>query len=248
MFLIQWVFLGDLRSAIIVGVNIPFALFFAIMLLVLHGESANLLSVGAVDFGIIVDSAVILVENIFRNSQRNSEERQGLLQRLTDGFFGPDPTLTLHSAPSHAWTDRLRLILISALQVDKAIFFSALITVAGFVPLFTMEGVEGQIFGPMARTYGYALAGALISTFTITPVLASFFLPEHVNESETIVVRLLHRLYNPALRFALAHRATIVGLMGVSFLPCRRSSGRVWEASFCRTWKKGIFGFAPRCP
>ena len=177
VFLIQWIFLGDLRSAIIVGVNIPFALFFAIILLVLQGESANLLSVGAVDFGIIVDSAVILVENIFRNFQRRAEDRQALLRRLADGFLGPDPTKTPHSAPSDGWTDRLRLILISALQVDKAIFFSALITVAGFVPLFTMQGVEGQIFGPMARTYGYALAGALIATFTVTPVLASFFLP-----------------------------------------------------------------------
>ena len=79
------------------------------------------------------------------------------------------------------------------MQVDKAVLFSALITVAGFVPLFTMQGVEGQIFGPMARTYGYALAGALIATFTITPVIASYLLPGHVKEVETIVVRTLHR-------------------------------------------------------
>ena len=100
--------------------------------------------------------------------------------------------------------------MISALQVDKAVFFSALITVAAFVPLFTMQGVEGAIFGPMARTYAYALAGALIATFTITPVIASLLLPERVKEAETIVVRALHRLYNPALRFALARRAFMV--------------------------------------
>ncbi|MGP8239530.1 MAG: efflux RND transporter permease subunit [Limisphaerales bacterium] len=217
VFLIQWIFLGNLRSAIIVGANIPFALFFAIMILLLRGESANLLSVGAVDLGIIVDFAVILVENVFRNLQRSTEEREGLLQRLAEGFYGPDPSQSLHSSPSHVWTDRLRMILISALQVDKAVFFSALITVAGFVPLFTMEGVEGQIFGPMARTYGYALAGALISTFTVTPVLASFFLPDHVAETETIVVRLLHRIYNPTLRFALAHRVLVV-MAGLVFL------------------------------
>jgi cobalt-zinc-cadmium resistance protein CzcA len=217
VFLIQWVFLGDLRSAIIVGVNIPFALFFAIMLLLAQGESANLLSVGAVDFGIIVDSAVILVENIFRNLQSPREVSHGLLRRLGDGFYGPDPTGRLHSSPSRRWTDRLRLILISALQVDKAVFFSALITVAGFVPLFTMQGVEGQIFGPMARTYGFALAGALIATFTVTPVLASFLLPQHAKEAETIVVRLLHRVYNPALRLALTHRGLTVGL-GVVFI------------------------------
>src|SRR6516225_5310457 len=218
VFLIQWIFLGNLRSAIIVGLNIPFALFFSIILLVIFGESANLLSLGAVDFGIIVDSAVILVENIFRNFQADPEERQGLLQHLTQGLWGTDPTrLPGHSTTAHGWTDRLRLILISAIQVDKAVLFSAMITVAAFVPLFTMQGVEGQIFGPMARTYGYALAGALIATFTITPVLASMLLPEHVKEAETIVVRLLHRAYNPALRFALAKRTIAVGI-GIVFV------------------------------
>src|SRR6202043_3859503 len=83
VFVIQWIFLGDLRSAIIVGVNIPFALFFAIILLVLQGEDANLLSVGAVDFGIIVDSAGILVENVFRNCQGSAEATQMLLHHLS---------------------------------------------------------------------------------------------------------------------------------------------------------------------
>jgi heavy metal efflux system protein len=214
VFLIQWVFLGDLRSAVIVGLNIPFALFFATILLVMMGESANLLSVGAVDFGIIVDSAVILVENIFKNFQRSPEERQVMLHRLAHGHWGADPT-TGQDAEAGAvfqWTDRLRMILISALQVDKAVLFSALITVAGFVPLFTMQGVEGQIFGPMARTYGYALAGALIATFTITPVIASMLIPQQVNETETIIVRILHRLYTPALHFTLRHRLLSVGL------------------------------------
>jgi cobalt-zinc-cadmium resistance protein CzcA len=217
VFLIQWIFLGNLRSAIIVGASIPFALFFAIILLVLQNESANLLSIGAVDFGIIVDSAVILVENIFRNFQMHAEERQSLLRHLNDGFFGEDPTKTMHASASHGWTDRLRMILISAIQVDKAIFFSTLITVAAFVPLFTMQGVEGQIFGPMARTYGYALAGALIAAFTVTPVLASFLLPEQLKETETIAVRVLHRIYDPTLRFALAHRGLMVSI-GVAFL------------------------------
>jgi cobalt-zinc-cadmium resistance protein CzcA len=219
VFLIQWLFLGDLRSAIVVGVNIPFALFFAIILLVLNHESANLLSIGAVDFGIIVDSAVILMENIFRNFQRPKEESQSLLARLTDGFYGPDPTMSLHTSPSvgQTWTDRLRLILVSALQVDKAVFFSVLITVAAFVPLFTMQGVEGQIFGPMARTYGFALAGALIATFTVTPALTHFLLPEHLQETETIVVRLLHKVYDPTLRFSLGNRGLMVGI-GIVFL------------------------------
>jgi len=214
VFLIQWIFLGNLRSAVIVGLNIPFALFFATILLVVMGESANLLSVGAVDFGIIVDSAVILVENIFRNFQRSHIERESLLDRLAKGAWGPDPTTVAEVEAGHAfhWTHRLRLILISALQVDKAVLFSALITVAGFVPLFTMQGVEGQIFGPMARTYGYALAGALIATFTITPVIASFLIPARVHEAETIIVRALHYLYTPALRFSLKYRFLVVGI------------------------------------
>jgi heavy metal efflux system protein len=213
VFLIQWIFLGNLRSAIIVGLNIPFALFFATILLVARGESANLLSVGAVDFGIIVDSAVILTENIYRNLQRDPAERNSLLERLSSGFWGPDPTRAEESpGEAHTWTDRLRLIFISAMQVDNAVLFSAMITVAGFVPLFTMQGVEGQIFGPMARTYGYALAGALIATFTITPPLASVLLPQHLEETETIIVRLFHRIYNPTLRFALTHRVLVVAI------------------------------------
>ena len=247
VFLIQWIFLGDLRSAIIVGLNIPFALCFAIILLVLQGESANLLSVGAVDFGIIVDSAVIVVENIFRNFQRSAEERHNLLHRLADGFFGPDPTKTLASSRGPGWTDRLRLILISAIQVDKAVLFSALITVAGFVPLFTMEGVEGQIFGPMARTYGYALAGALIATFTITPVIASMLLPAHVKETETIVVRLLHRLYNPALRFALNRRPLTVGI-GIAFLAVSAFLGLRLGSEFLPHLEEGNFWIRASMP
>jgi heavy metal efflux system protein len=212
VFLIQWIFLGNLRSAIIVGINIPFALLFAIIALVVRGESANLLSLGAVDFGIIVESAVILVENVFRNFQAPAAQRQALLERLARGEWGPDPSSTpYHATPVRGWTDRLRLILVSAVQVDRAVFFAALIVVAAFVPLFTMQGVEGAIFGPMARTYGYALAGALIATFTVTPTLASLLLPEHVAETETLIVRALHRLYDPVLRFVLERRLVFIG-------------------------------------
>jgi cobalt-zinc-cadmium resistance protein CzcA len=241
VFAVQWIFLGNLRSAVTVGLNIPFALFFAIIILVLRGESANLLSLGAVDFGIIIESAVILVENVFRNLQAPPEEQQSLLRRLSEGQWGTDPTRPPHAAPVHGWTDRLRLILLSAIQVDKAVFFAALIIVAAFVPLFTMQGVEGAIFGPMARTYAYALAGALIATFTVTPVLASFLLPDRLQESETAIVRGLHQLYNPALRFALAHRgvmvaagvafltvaALLIGRLGSEFLPALEE-GNLW--------------------
>jgi heavy metal efflux system protein len=229
IFAIQWLFLGDLRSAIIVGANIPFALFFSIIILVLRGEDANLLSVGAVDFGIIVDAAVILVENIYRNLQTRHEERERLLYDLAENRWGDDPTGAGVPSTSPIWTDRLRLILISGLQVDRAVLFSTAIIVAAFIPLFTMQGVEGQIFGPMARTYAYALVGALLATFTVTPCLASLLLPEHVNEVETILVRSLRSLYSPVLRWSLDNRqiTVAVGLVfiGISgFLASRLGS------------------------
>jgi heavy metal efflux system protein len=240
VFLIQWIFLGNLRSAIIVGINIPFALFFSIIILVLRGEDANLLSIGAVDFGIIVDSAVILVENIFRNFQGSAADRQRIIRELAEGRYGEDPTRG-EPGSNYVWTDRLRIIFASALQVDKAVFFSTAVTVAAFVPLFTMQGVEGQIFNPMARTYGYALFGALLATFTITPVLSSILLPEHIEETETIVVRTLRRIYSPLLRWSLAHRATMVVIalawlalfallmtrLGTEFLPALEE-GNLW--------------------
>ncbi len=212
VFLIQWIFLGDLRSAVIVSANIPVALFFSIMILVILGDSANLLSVGAVDFGIIVDSAVILVENVFRNLQKSPIDQRELIdeQLHAKGIS--------HLSVDHPkWSDRLSLILISAMQVDRAVLFSSAITVAAFIPLFTMQGVEGQIFNPMARTYAYALTGALLATFTLTPVLSSLLLPRHVEETETFFVRGIRKVYSPVLRWALERRKTTVAL-GAAFL------------------------------
>jgi cobalt-zinc-cadmium resistance protein CzcA len=218
VFLIQWIFLGDLRSALIVGVNIPFALFFAVVVMVTRGEDANLLSVGAVDFGIIIDSAVILVENIFRNFQSSADSRNQLLQHLAEGLWGPDPSSSTSGRGSaRMWNERLRLIFVSSLQVDRAVFFTATITITAFLPLFTMSGVEGQIFGPMARTYAYALVGALLATFTVTPVLASIVLPRHIEEIETRFVRAIRHVYTPVLRWSLGNVSVPITL-GVVFL------------------------------
>src|SRR5579872_327891 len=155
IFLVQWLFLGDLRSAVIVATTIPFALFFAILIMTLRGESANLLSVGAIDFGLIVDATVIMMENIYRH------------------LAGPDGRRSAHHSagdmrrPVFGLTGKLAVIANAAVQVNRAIFFSAAIIIAGFVPLFTMTGIEGHIFGPMARTYAYAIAGGLIATFKL---------------------------------------------------------------------------------
>src|SRR5215813_2767718 len=190
IFLVQWVFLGDLRCALIVSATIPVALFLAVIITVLRGESANLLSVGAIDLGIIVDATVIMVENIFRHLAHPAGSARG---------------------------SKLARVLHGAAEVDKAILFSVAITIAAFLPLFTMQGVEGQIFGPMARTYAYALIGAVIATFTVTPVLASVLLPAHVSEVETFVVRTIRSVYEFVLPRAV-RRYRVAALIGLAFL------------------------------
>jgi heavy metal efflux system protein len=224
VFLIQWIFLGDLRSAIIVSSTIPFALFFAIGLLVLQGQSANLLSVGAIDFGLIVDASVIMVENIFRHLAEGTPLNGADETAVPPGFEG-----------------KLATIFRAATEVNRAIFFSAAIIIVGFIPLFTLSGVEGHIFGPMAKTYAYALSGALLATFTVVPALSAYLLHERVRETETAVVRLLRRLYTPIVGIAVAHRflaltaagsllvfAVLAGRgLGLEFLP-HLEEGNLW--------------------
>jgi cobalt-zinc-cadmium resistance protein CzcA len=203
IFVVQWLFLGNFRSAVIVAATIPFALFFAITMLVLRGDSANLLSVGAIDFGLVVDATVIMVENIFRHL---AEPPTPLRQRvLTD------------AGRATRLSGKFLQIFASASEVNRAIFFSAAIILAGFVPLFTMSGVEGHIFAPMAQTYAYAIAGGLIATFTITPALSALLLPEKVGEIETLLVRGLRRVYRPVVEFVLANRILTLGGAGVLF-------------------------------
>jgi cobalt-zinc-cadmium resistance protein CzcA len=200
IFLIQWVFLGNLRSALIVSTTIPVALFVAVIITVLRGESANLLSIGAIDLGIIVDATVIMVENIFRHIAHQIHHE-----------FSDDSTRL---------GTKLHRILTAAVEVDKAIFFSVLITIAAFLPLFTMQGVEGQIFGPMSRTYAYALLGAVFATFTITPVMSSILLPERVNEVETLLVRHIRRIYQYLLPLAVHHYRRAAALAAAFLLLC----------------------------
>src|SRR6201998_1686374 len=103
----------------------------------------------------------------------------------------------------------------AATEVNQAILFAAAIIIPGFVPLFTLSGIEGHIFGPRAKTYGYAIAGGLIATFTISPALSALLLPNSVEETETAVVRVLRRIYEPVVEFALANRVITLGSLGV---------------------------------
>jgi cobalt-zinc-cadmium resistance protein CzcA len=226
IFFVQWLFLGNLRSAVVVAATIPFALFFAITVLVLRGESANLLSVGAIDFGLVVDATVLMVENIYRH----------LAERDYPPIEAP-----VGIAPTLGFTGKLRVIFLGAAEVNRAIFFSAAIIIAAFVPLFTMSGVEGHIFAPMAKTYGYAILGGLIATFTVTPGLSALLLPDRVSEVETVIVRVLRRLYAPVLGVVLGNRSlTLAGAvmmlalaalavpsLGLEFLP-KLEEGNFW--------------------
>ncbi|MBS0194193.1 MAG: efflux RND transporter permease subunit [Proteobacteria bacterium] len=227
IFILQWVFLGNLRSALIVSMTIPFALAFAIILMVWRGESANLLSVGAIDFGLIVDATVIMVENIFRRLSEGAKAHRSAFSTVTRAHFG--------------LSGRFATIAYSAAEVTQPILFSAGIIIAGFLPLFTLSGIEGHIFGPMAKTYAYAIAGGIIATFTIAPALSAFLFTGPVEDRETLALRWIRRVNTPLLQFALANRIVTLGgaaalalcallvahNLGLEFLP-KLEEGNMW--------------------
>ncbi|HXN82879.1 MAG TPA: CusA/CzcA family heavy metal efflux RND transporter [Myxococcales bacterium] len=165
--LVLLLFLGNTRAALITALNIPLALLIAFIGLVATGTPANLISLGAVDFGIVVDSTVIMMENIFRHLGHRGEVPVG--QRIRDAVA----------------------------EVGKPMAYSTLIIGVAFLPLFTMTGVSGVIFAPMSHTYALAIGGAVVLALTLTPVLAARFMPAHVEEKENALMRFLHRVYDP---------------------------------------------------
>ncbi len=183
-------FLGDLRAALVVAFSIPLSLIFAFIVMVIRGDSANLISMGAIDFGIIVDASVVMVENIVRHLSEAS--------------------------PSAG--DVRPAVAAAAREVVKPIIFSTAVIVTAFLPLFTMTGVEGKIFGPMAMTYGLALCGALILALTFSPALASLALKPRAGERETFLVRWIRAGYRKALRAALTQPALTLGLAMVALV------------------------------
>lgn len=182
--LILLVFLNDLRSALIVAVNIPLSLLFSFAVLYLTGQSANLLSLGAVDFGIIADSSIIMVECVYRFISSNQ-----------------DPHLPMEKRIEKA-----------ASSIERILFFSTLIMIFALLPLFTMKGPEGQIFGPMANTYALALGSALLLSITLSPALCRIFFKNLKPRPENALVRWLNGVYLRQLGFMLKHRAVVVGL------------------------------------
>lgn len=197
VFLVLLFFLGNLRTAIIAAINIPLAMFGAFILLYLTGTPANLLSLGAVDFGIIIDSTIIVIENIYRHLTTDPSETE----------------------------DAVRLIRRASVEVGGPMFYSTLIFIIAFLPLFTMKGVEGVIFSPMSHTYAFALTSAILLAVTLTPVLSSFLLRKGMKETHNIVWRSFHRFYHNLfvriLRFPRLTLVVIGGVMiaGLSFFP-----------------------------
>jgi heavy metal efflux system protein len=179
---ILFVFLGQARAALITAVNIPLALLFAFCGLTATHTSANLISLGAVDFGIVVDSTVIMVENIFCHVGRHGKGT--MVERIEQ----------------------------SAREVAGPMTFSTLIIGVAFLPLFTMTGVSGVIFGPMACTYAFAIGGAICLALTLTPVLTSKLIPPHTEEKESLVMRGIGGLYNPMFAFVVRHARLIAPL------------------------------------
>ena len=225
---IQWLFLGDLRGAIVVGATIPFAFFVAVITMLLRGESANLLSLGSLDFGLLVDATVILVENVYRHLHLHKAQfRNGRLAHPVVASRG------LSGVPL--------VVLRAGGEVSTAIFFSALIIVAAFIPLFTMGGIEGRIFGPMAKTYAYAIGGALLATFTVAPALAGALFRDDTEEKVMPIVRWMAQAHEWLHALAMRRRlATIAvsllllggavvqfGRMGGEFLPTLEE-GSIW--------------------
>jgi cobalt-zinc-cadmium resistance protein CzcA len=195
-------FLFEVRSALIAAAVIPFSLLFAFMLLVAFHIPANLLSLGAVDFGILVDGTVVLVENIYRRLAHEGHD------------------LTVEQ--------RVKLCYLAARDVGQPIFFATIIIAAAFVPIFAFDGVAGKLFHPLAFTMNFALLGAVLATLTIIPVLCSFFLTKKpLIERESPVLVFAEKIYRPLLSFHLRRPLWLIGISTIATVVCLGLFGQV---------------------
>ncbi len=191
---ILFAFLGNLRAGLMVALAIPLAMLFAGNFMLQAGIAASLLSLGAVDFGLIVDGAVVMMENAMRRLALRQHELGRILTQ----------------------TERDEVLRSAPLEVARPVAFGVGIIMMVFLPILTLEGIEGKMFKPMALTLIFALLGSLILALTLTPVLASLFLPKQVKEKEPWLVRMAHRLYAPALGLALRFRKlTLLGALAL---------------------------------
>jgi cobalt-zinc-cadmium resistance protein CzcA len=210
---VLYIFLGNLRAAGIVAVVIPLSLLATFLGLRIRGIPANLLSLGAMDFGIIVDGAVIVLENIYRRLSEHHDHHRVAKAEILD----------------------------AAVEVGRPTLFSMLVIIIAHVPIFTLQRHEGRIFAPMAYTVVSALIGSLLFSLTLVPLLSLFLLSGSHSEEDNFVIRTCKRLYEPILRAALARRrAVLVGAvvvllasvalvprLGTEFLP-ELNEGSIW--------------------
>jgi len=213
--IILFLFLGNVRGALIVALTIPFSLLFAATCLRLKGIPANLLSLGALDFGMVVDGAVVMVENIVRHMSHPANSYKTPMERIRD----------------------------AAHEVQRPVFYAIGIIITAYLPIFTLQRVEGRLFHPMAWTVAFALLGALAFSMLIAPVLASVFFHKGVSEWRNPVMEFLKTHYRAAVRWAIEHRSipvagallglavavylTVGGVIGSEFLP-HLDEGALW--------------------
>jgi len=176
-------FLGNIRAALIVALAIPLSMLFAFSGMLQFGISASLLSLGALDFGMIVDSSVVMVENCVRHLAHDSNQGKTRLQIIRD----------------------------AAVEVRRPTLFGELIIMIVYLPILTLEGIEGKMFRPMALTVIFALAGSMVLSMTLMPVLASFLLPKKIEEREPLLMRVAHAIHYPILHFAMHHKLAVMG-------------------------------------
>src|SRR6476659_130864 len=180
---VLFAFRGNLRAALIVALAIPLSMLFAFSGMLQFGISASLLSLGAIDFGMIVDSSVVMVENCVRHIAHGDNRRRPAIDVIRD----------------------------AALEVRKPTMFGELIIMIVYLPILTLEGMEGKLFRPMALTVIFALIGSMILSLTFMPVLASLLLPRHIEEHEPLLMRIAHAIHYPVLQFAMHHKAAVLG-------------------------------------
>lgn len=217
---IVFLFMADWRTTVVVAAVIPLSLLFAFLMLNLKGMSANLISLGAIDFGIIIDGAVVMVEGVF--VALDHKARQIGMQRF-NALAKPG------------------LIRNTGTQMGKAIFFSKLIIISALIPIFSFEKVEGKMFSPLAWTLGFALLGALIFTLTLVPVLSSILLNKNVSEKQTFFTRFINRIIARGFAWTFTHKRTTILFtaacsvlsvlsirwLGTEFLP-QLNEGALW--------------------
>lgn len=180
---VLFMFLGNLRAGLIVAAAIPLSMMFAFTGMLQYGIAGSLMSLGALDFGLVVDSAVIQIENAVRHVAHD-KKRRSLIDVIRD----------------------------AAIEVRKPTMFGELIIILVYVPILTLEGIEGKLFRPMALTVIFALVGSVILSLTVMPVLASYLLPRRTEERDPLVVRIAQWVYRPVLRGVMRHSFAMIGL------------------------------------